>query len=161
VVAVLYYVRLSPRDLPIARRLWRRADCALIMRWLGIAVRQKRPIPEMIRLLAAYYPQAALRRRLEQAAHRIEAGADWCDSLWRAGLMRQAECAVFQAAERAGNLAWALDEMADSSVRRLAYRIQRWLSVLFPAVILTFGACVGFVAFSLLAPLVCLIQGLS
>jgi type II secretory pathway component PulF len=161
VVAVLYYVRLSPRDLPMARRLWRRVDCALIMRWLAIAVRQKRSLAEMVRLLAAYYPQTALRRRLEQAAVLMGAGADWCDSLYRAGLIRQAECAVFQAAERAGNLAWALDEMADSSVRRLAYRLQRWLSILFPLVVLAFGACVFFIAFSLLVPLFSIIQHLA
>lgn len=161
VIGLLYYVRNAPTRLPLANLLWWRADCALVLRWLAIAVRQQRPLAEMVRLMAGYFPRAALRWRLERAAYRIESGADWCDSLQRVGLLRHAEAGLFRAAERAGNLAWALEEMADSSVRRSAYRLSAWLNVLFPAVVIVFGGLIFFIALGILMPLFALTSGLT
>jgi len=160
-VGLLYYVRFSPRDMPIVSVLWRRADCALVMRWLAIGIGQERPIAEVVRLLASYFPRAGVRARLVRAVKRIDAGADWCDSLRRVGLVRRPESVVFKAAERTGNLAWALEEMADSSVRRTAYRLRAWLSVAFPAAVLAVGACVFLIAMGVLMPLFSLIQAMA
>ena len=85
-------------------------------------------------------------------------GATVCS---RVGLLRHTEAGLFRAAERAGNLAWALEEMADSSVRRAAYRLSAWLNVLFPAVVIVFGGCVFFIALGILMPLFALIPRLS
>lgn len=147
--------------LPLVRRLWQRADAAVILRWLAVAVRRQRPIAEMVRLLAGYFPTHRLRQKLERAAKRIEQGQDWCDSLRQVGLIRRPESAVFQAARRAGNLAWALDEMADSSVRRSAYRFQAFLDIAFPVVLVAFGGFVFLLAIGLLAPLFVLFQRLA
>ncbi len=160
-IGLLYYLgNLSPR-LSVASLLWWRTDCALVLRWLAIAVRQQRPLGELVRLMAGYFPRPALRWRLERAAGRIESGEDWCDSLYRVGLLRQAEAGLFRAAQRAGNLAWALEEMADSSVRRAAYRWNAWLNVLFPGVVILFGGGVFFIALGILTPLFALISGLT
>lgn len=51
--------------------------------------------------------------------------------------------------------------MADSSIRRLAYRLRLALNVIFPAVLFIFGMLIGFIVISLFMPLVSLIQGLS
>ena len=59
----------------------------------------------------------------------------------------------FRAAERTGNLAWALEEMAESNVRRSVYRIQAWINVAFPASLLVLGGCVLLIAFAMLSPL--------
>ena len=67
----------------------------------------------------------------------------------------------FELRSAAGNLAWALEEMADSSVRCAAYRLRAWLNVLFPAVVIVFGGCVFFIALGILMPLFALIPGLS
>ncbi len=147
--------------LPLFSALYWRADRALVLRWLAIAVRRQRPLAEMVRLLAGYFPQARLRQRLERAAQRIEDGERWCESLGQVGLVRRSETALFQAAERAGNLAWALEEMADSSVRRATYRMRAALNVLFPATVLMFGGCVFFIALGLMLPLFSLIQVLT
>jgi len=160
-VGLLYYVRFSACDLPIVSVLWRRADCALVMRWLAIGIGQKRPIAELVRLLASYFPRVGVRARLVRAVRRMDAGADWCDSLQRVGLIRRPEGVVFKAAERTGNLAWALREMADSSVRRTTYRLRAWLGVAFPAAVLAVGVCVFLVALGVLMPLFSLIQGMT
>jgi len=129
------------------------------MRWLAAAVRQNRPLTEMMRLLAAYYPRRGVRRKLEWTAKRMDQGADWCDCLGQAGLIRRPEIAVFKSASRTGNLAWALDEMADSSVRRAACRLRALVTVAFPVMVLVMGGCVLFFAMAMF-PIMYLIQHL-
>ena len=75
--------------------------------------------------------------------------------------MTRAQATVFKSAERAGNLAWALDEMADSSIRRASLRAQAALNVLFPGLILVCGMGVMFVAVGMLLPLFSLISKLT
>lgn len=158
---LLYYAGWSPRVLPGLSWLWWRADCAVVLRWLAVAVKQNRPLGEMVRLLAGYFPQRHLGRRLEWSAKRIEHGADWSDCLRQAGVIRRPERAVFQAAERVGNLAWALEEMADSSVRRSAYRLQAFTSVAFPVLVAVFGGGIFLMAAGVLLPLFVMIQKLT
>ncbi|MDD4789587.1 MAG: type II secretion system F family protein, partial [Pirellulales bacterium] len=102
----------SPRYLPGMIASWQRADRSVILQWLAHAVRQGRPLPEMMRLVAGYLTRAGLRRKLQRAAKRIDQGAEWTGCLQKCGLIRKPEAAVFRAAERTGNLAWALEEMA-------------------------------------------------
>jgi type II secretory pathway component PulF len=161
VAAIAHYIGFSVRQLPIIRRLWWRTDCALILRWLAIAVRQNRSLNDAVQLLAAYFPQPVIRRRLEQARRRIAGGSHWCDSLRTAGLIRSSESGLFKAAERAGNLAWALDEMADSAVRRSTYRIKAWIDFFFPLAVVAIGFAVLFLAVGVLVPIFSLVTALT
>lgn len=151
----------STRSWPVFRNLWWRADCALVMRWLATAIRQQRPLNDFLRLLASYFPQPKMRARLEQAAQRIERGDQWCESLRRARIIRPNESALFQAAERVGNLPWALEEMADSTLRCAAWRLRARLQVAFPLILLLCGAGVFSIALGILFPLIRLIEGLT
>lgn len=91
----------------------------------------------------------------------IDRGQDWRDSLLATRILRRRESVLFKSAERAGNLAWALDEMAQSGVRRSAYRIRAWTNVIFPALLVGFGVIVLFISLGILLPLINLISGLS
>jgi len=155
------YIGFSPRKLPLIGRLWWSADCALVMHWMAVAVRQKLPLGEMIRMLAVNFPQAKVRRRLERASARIDRGQNWCDSLRATGIFRRRENVLFKSAERAGNLAWALDEMAQSGIRRTSHRMRVWSNILFPLVVIGFGGIVLFICLGSFLPLVSLISGLS
>jgi type II secretory pathway component PulF len=157
----LYYLGWLPRDLPILNRLALRTDASLVMRSLGLAVRQGISLQQMINVLSRVYPRSSIRARLGGAAVKIESGADWCDSLRDENLLRSIDVAVLKSAERAGNLAWALDEMADSTLRRIGYRMRLWLNICFPVVLLVFGLVVAFHVIGLFVPLVSLIQALS
>ena len=75
--------------------------------------------------------------------------------------LHEADAMVLEAAERTGNLAWALDEMADSSLRRWVYRLRLATNVLFPLMVVVMGVTVAFLVVSLFMPLVALIQGMS
>lgn len=160
-VGLCSYMGIAPHRLPLVNRLWWSADCALVMRWLANSVRQQRPLAEVIRSLATRFPQHRVRLRLEQASSRIDRGADWCDSLRSAGLIRRSESALFKTAERVGNLEWTLDEMASSGMRRAAYRIRAWMNIAFPVVLLLLGMVVLFITVGVLMPLIAMIEGLA
>ena len=68
---------------------------------------------------------------------------------------------MFRSAERTGNLAWALDEMAESNARRAVYRLRALMNVVFPAAVAVLGSFVVLIALALLSPLFRLISGLS
>lgn len=158
-VGVLHYIGVPMRGLPGIRRLWWRADCAWVLRWLATSIRQQRGIPETVGQLATCFPQAVIRSRLAVCADRLAEGADWCQCLQDASIIKPRETLLFESSQRAGNLDWALDEMADSSIRRTAYRLQAILNVAFPVALVIFGVWVFFVAIAVFLPLVTLIIG--
>jgi type II secretory pathway component PulF len=160
VVGLLSYTGVSLRRLPIFNRFLWRADSAAILRLLAIAVRQGRPIADSSRLLAGYFAQPGPHRRLERAASRMNKGGKWWEALRQAGVLRASESRLLAAAERAGNLPWAMEEMASSMLRRVAYRTRAWVTAVIPVLILIFGFGVLLVAVSLYAPLIKLIQWL-
>jgi type II secretory pathway component PulF len=150
-----------PMTLPGTGWFTRRLDTARILRSLALAVRQGRPLTPVLELLALRYPNHGIRSRLRRALEEIRSGKHWGESLQRQKLLKAGELGVLQAAERLGNFAWALDEMADACERRLIYRIQAMLQVVFPAAIVVYGLVVMFVIVALFDPLVALIQKLS
>jgi type II secretory pathway component PulF len=155
------YFGLTLWDMPPLDRLAGRLDSARILDALAVVARQQRPLAEGIATLALSYPKRNIRRQLTLAAFDIEAGGDWADSLTRHNLIRQAEHAVLQAAQRANNLPWAMQEMADSARRRFFYKLQAIIQAVFPAGVICFGLVVMFIVVALFLPLVNLIQKLA
>jgi len=160
-LAMFRFLGVSGRVLPVVGRLFSPIDNASVLQMLAVTVREKRPIVASLELLAAYSPSQRARNRLHGAIRRIADGGHWCEALRRARFVSRAQCAVFRSAEQAGNLAWALDEMADSRIRRASYRAHAVLNVLFPILIFGLAMCVLFVALGMGLPLFNLISGLA
>lgn len=160
-IGLLHYVGWLPRNLPFINWFVLRLDGAIVMRSLSLAVQQQRPISEMMWLLTKVYPKTSVRKRVHAAGIGLNNGEHWARALHQSKLLRASDVAVLMAAERAGNLEWALEEMADSSIRGLAYRLRLGVNVLFPIVLFAFGLFIGFVVIALFMPLIALIQGLS
>ena len=142
-------------------RLLPKGDSTTILRALAIGVDGGRPIEEVFRILAAYYPVPALKQRLGVAAERVHRGGDWIEALRLAKLIRTPDCAVLSSAQRAGNLAWALRTVALSGERRSIYRLQAFSELLFPMAMLLVGAFVLVSAVAFFSPLITLIERLS
>ena len=77
------------------------------------------------------------------------------------GFLKMREVVLIEAAQRAGNLPWALNTLADSLDRQLSFRFSAILELLRPVAILFLGAIVGFVAIAMFMPLVKLLNDLS
>ena len=162
ILAVLFaFIGWFPRDLPLVWWLFRRYDGALVMRGMALAVRRSVPIPQALTLLEETYPLRQISRQLQRASQGVMQGQDWRQSLRRAGLIGQTEVAVLAAAQRAGHLDWALEEMADSALRRQIHKIEALIQFLFPVTLLLLGGLVFFLVVALFMPLVSLIQGLT
>lgn len=160
-VGLAYYVGWSRYELPLFHRVWLRRESALILRALAFAIRQQRALGPAVLMLSKQYPKVSVAQRLARASAAIEQGVHWCDALRQVGLLKDVDAGVLRAAERVGNLGWALEEMADSTWRRFAMRLHAALGLLSPVLILILGFAVACVVIGLFMPLVALIQGLS
>jgi protein transport protein HofC len=129
-------------SVPGLNRLARRLDTAQLLRALAWAVDRRLPLDQMVRLLADWYPKWWIRRKLIAVHRDMQLGEPWREALADRGLIGSADAAVLAAAERVGNLPWALREMAASSERRLAYRLQVLAQWLYPLVIAWLGLLV-------------------
>jgi type II secretory pathway component PulF len=143
------------------RFIFWRYDASLVLRSLALLLQQNMPLPDAITLLANVYPRGNVRRRLTRVALELERGGDWKRALRNQWLLGPAEAAVLAAAARAGNLPWALEEMGDSLMRRLTYRLMVLHQVLYPILLLSLASIVAFVVIGLMLPLIALIQGLT
>jgi len=159
--AILRYIGLISWDLPLMSRVTRKLHAATVLESLAMAAQRGQSFPKIIATLARCYPKWPIRWRLHGVLVDITGGMDFTESLRTRGLVSQADVAVLHAAQRVGNLAWAMREIADSNRRRLAYRLQAWLQVLFPAAIVGFGLVVMLIYLSYFVPLLALIQKLS
>ena len=146
---------------PLLDRVYRRGHTAAILRALAPVVEGRRPIVEGLGALARFYPRPWVRDRLRMAEWRAREGEPWSASLRGEGLIRASDEAVLDAAQRAGNLSWALRELAEGSERRSAYRLNALSRTLLPLVVLALGALVGLFAVAYLLPLVTMIRELA
>jgi protein transport protein HofC len=160
-VALAYYVGWSRYELPLLQRFWLRRESALVLRALAFAVRQQRPLAPTLHMLVRQYPKVSVAQRLARASAAVEQGVHWCDALQQVGLLQAVEAGVLRAAERVGNLPWALEEMADSTWRRFALRLHAAVGFLSPVLILILGLAVACLVIGLFLPLIALIQGLA
>jgi type II secretory pathway component PulF len=148
-------------ELPFFSALFRRRHATLILRALALTAEGRKPILAGIATLSQAYPARWVRRRLVEVRRDVERGGDWVESLGDHGLIRPSDEAVLTSAQRAGNLGWALAELAEANERRLGYRLQLWLQLLFPALVFALGLLVFVMAVAYFSPIVKLIEVLS
>ena len=152
-------------DLPVLRPwsdlLFRGRPTGHLLRMLAVVTEQRQPLGRALERIARFYPSVPVRRRIARAAAAVNAGTDWRDALRASRVISGADSALLYTSERAGNLPWALRQMALRREKRAVYRLATALQIVYPAAILLLGAFVGFYVISLFLPLVALTEGLS
>jgi type II secretory pathway component PulF len=156
-----YFFTAAAFLLPPLEFLRLRRHGTIVLRGMAAMVRQRRPLSEALRLAALNYPVWIVAWHLERVYNEFYLGLPWQESLRKFGFISRYDAAVLQAAERAGNLDWALSDVADSMERRLTTRARVVVNVLFPLLVLLLGALVFFIVVGLFLPLIALIQGLA
>jgi|GEM_PF-1269510 len=132
-----------------------------LLRLLALPVRHGKPLVSTIDSMARLHPRGWIRRRLDRVLRDLQRGASWQEGLRKRGLVASGDLALLSAAERNGNLAWALEELGNSYQRRAEYRLRVFEEFAFPLLVLTMGLLVGGFALAYFTPLVELIQQLS
>ncbi|HTU27327.1 MAG TPA: type II secretion system F family protein [Pirellulales bacterium] len=124
-----------------------------ILRTLALAAETGRPLGESLAALAKAYPRNPIAKRLQAVADETRAGANWTISLLKHRLIGVQDTALLEAAQRLGNVPWALREAADSSERRLVYRLEWLVNIVSPIVVLAWGVVVLVAGVACLSPL--------
>lgn len=151
----------DPLDVSWIGRWFIRWETPSILRGLSHTVQANAPLVEGLAAIQRMHHRDNVRRRVGQALQDHEAGEDCWLALRRQGILRQAEARLLQAAERTGDLSWALRELAISLENRRRHRGLVLLEFLQPALVIVIGASVLFVCVAFFLPLVELIQTLG
>ena len=148
-------------SIPVFSRLYAVFDSGGILRTLSQGVSAGKPLPAILRVLAVNHYRSATAKRIASVFTQVEEGGDCWQALKNQRLLSDADVAVIGAAERAGNLGWALNEIAETRETRLKYRAELTLQFLRPAVVLLMGLLVAFICIGMFMPLVKLTNDLS
>ncbi len=159
-VGGLYYIGLLPPNFPGVGVLARRLDSARLLRVLSVASDNKKSLQESLRVLTLFYPRLTIRARLHQAGMMVSAGTNWITSLKSQGLITESDAAVMESAQRAGNLSWAMNDLAATSTRRFCYRLKILSSFVFPIIACCAGMVVLFFALGVFGPMTAILEAL-
>ncbi len=161
VAFVISYFGSGGMSVPLFDRLLRRRHSLLILRSLLLFIEAEQPIALAMSLLAHWYPTFWVRKKLAKASVDVGYGQDWIDALRSRGLLTGSDVGVLSSAQRAGNLAWAIRELIETSERRRGFRLQALMQLVFIGSMLIMGAIVFLIAVAYFTPLTTLIGKLS
>lgn len=139
VLSILLRNGIVPPDLPLVGKWSIRLYWPTALRLLAQAVEQSLPMHRVFATLHRTFPHRQIRRRFGRALRMVNDGIHWGDSLGRVRLLNRADVELLKSAERAGNVGWALKQLADSVERSERYRASLLLSLSYPLAILMFG----------------------
>lgn len=148
-------------EIPLASRVLAPRDRAIVLRGLAVGVTAGQPMIDVVRSFEQLYPRRWMRRRLRTVREALERGSDWTRALQAGRLIGSAEAVLLESAQGAGNLPWAIETLAGSIERRLAYRLQVLMQFGFPITIIVFGLFLLFVTTALFLPLINLMTRLA
>jgi type IV pilus assembly protein PilC len=149
------------RPLSLTYDWWPRFKTPHVLRCLGVAVEGGKPLSTALNSLVARHPDRLLRLHVKVIAAVVAGGENCWQALRTARMLRPGEATLLEAAQRVGNLPWALRGMADSIERRAEYRYQLAVEFLHPALILATGTLVGLFCIGMFMPLIELVNKLS
>ncbi|MCA9054099.1 MAG: type II secretion system F family protein, partial [Planctomycetaceae bacterium] len=148
-------------SLPWLTRWFPRLDTPEILRNLARGVGTSHPLPPILKTLAEGHHRPHISERLSLVHDRVVQGEPPWSALQEFDLLRPAEVQLLAAAEQAGNLPWALHDVANRIERNREHRWQWWFEFIRPWPILLLGLLVGIYVAGMFLPIVKLITELS
>jgi type II secretory pathway component PulF len=135
-------------DWGIASAFYPRLETPAVLRGLAQTVARKHPLSVGIAALEVHHPHRAIRKRMRLLREQVTRGNNGFRPMADCGLLNSPEADALGCAERAGNLDWALEAIAENIERRQRSVLESLVETLQPAVIagiglLVLGVCVG------------------
>jgi type II secretory pathway component PulF len=148
-------------NLPLINRLFRRIDVSQLLRALASPASSEKPFRETTQFLASSHRQKSIKAAMNHVDKKCQQGVNLWDAMQTTGLITRPESALLKSAQGAGNLPWALNQLADALERRFAFRWMAILEFLQPAVVLLMGIITFLICLGFFMPLVKLLRDLS
>ena len=123
--------------------------------------RSGRPVAGALSTLARYHFDEKIRHKLLFVRNEVEQGSDVWQSMAAAKLISSAEARALDKASSADSRSWTIDRLAALKRGCVERRIDTYISLLQPAVILLMAAAVLFIAVACLSPLFDLTSSLT
>jgi type II secretory pathway component PulF len=146
---------------PLFGRLYRTRVRGQFLKLLGLMLESEKPLPLILRhVIDSGLLPREVRRRATRLYTELEQGQPLAESLTRHGLATPAMRGLIDAAQKAQNLPWALQELGDALERRSVRLAHRLALALFPLVIFACACLVAFYAVAMFSPLIAMIEGM-
>lgn len=143
------------------RRLFRSTDSSKLLRLFAVGLDREIPIPKILSQYIAVTPSHYLRRLADGVAEEVHDGASWIAALKKRRFLTPAEAELVESAQRTGNTAPVLGDIAVSKERG-QLRFDDLLSkMIFLPMLLVAALLIGLFVISMFLPLFKLIYQLS
>lgn len=143
------------------RSFYPRYDAASVMRHLARMIEKGKTLPDSLLAIANSYHRPTIAESIAEVYVDTESGGDCWKSLLNRGFLSRRDLALIQAAQRVGNLPWALREIADVREKRYVFRVDTLVQLFRPVPIIAVGLLVAWVCIAMFMPVVKLVNDLS
>ena len=142
----------------IASSVYPRLETPGVLRSLAQTVVCHQPLSQGVQTLEVHHAHRAIRKRMRRLREEIVRGNDGFQPLADAGLLSSQEADALTCAERAGNLAWVLDSLADNIERRHRALQESFVETVQPTVVAMVGSLVLAICVGMFYPIIQIIQ---
>jgi len=161
VLVLMDYRGWKDARLRVFSRAYRWFDAGGILRHLARAVARGEPLPRSLIAVANSHQRPCVAEAIARVFISVDSGQDCWNGLYREGFLNRRDLMLIEAAQRNGNLPWALREIADLHEKQAEFRFAVCLDILRPMAVICVGLFVAFIALGMFMPLVSLLNALS
>jgi type IV pilus assembly protein PilC len=129
-----------------------------VLRSLAQTVACHHPLSFGIEALEVHHPHRGIRRRMRRLREQVIRGSNSFEPLADARLLSPREADALTCAQRAGNLAWVLESLADTIERRHRSFVESVVETVQPTVIAAIGLMVLGICVGMFYPIIHVIQ---
>ena len=145
----------------VFRRMFRSTDAAKFLMVFAVGIRRQFPIPAIVQMYGWTVPSKYLRRKSLKIQAKVESGGDWIDAVRQSGFINAPEASLLRSAQRTGNTAAVLDQLAGSKERLQIRRGDLFSKLAFMALIFLLGGIIGTFVIAMFLPLIELVHSLT
>jgi len=142
----------------VASSLYPRLETPTVLRGLAQTVVCRQPLALGVESLEVHHAHRGIRKRMRRLRERIAHGYNSFEPLADSGLLSRQEAEALTCAERAGNLAWALDSLAENIERRQRSLLESFIETVQPTFIAIVGLLVCGICVGIFYPIIHIIQ---
>ena len=159
--ALAYCIGWGNLNYPLLMRWFPRRDAPSLLRSTSHAVQADQPLADVVAAMAHQHLRSDMRQRLLRVARALELGQPLWEPLRSEGFVSGREADAMAAAQRAGNLPWAMRTLANGMESASRHRTRFWLEIVKPALVVSVSVLVGWFVLAMFLPLVKLITDVA